>query len=92
VGYSLIHALAQGIAKAGSTNSDKLVEAFSDLKSDTPFGKITFRAVDHQSTMGAYVGRTKLEAGHGVMVNYKYMDGAGFLPSKEEAAKLRSTE
>ena len=92
VGYSLIHALAQGIAKAGSTNSDKLVEAFSDLKSDTPFGKITFRAVDHQSTMGAYVGRTKLEAGHGVMVNYKYMDGAGFLPSKEEAEKLRSTE
>jgi branched-chain amino acid transport system substrate-binding protein len=92
VGYSMIHALAQGIAKAGSTNSDKLVEAFSDLKSDTPFGKITFRAVDHQSTMGAYVGRTKLEAGHGVMVNYKYMDGAGFLPSKEEAAKLRSTE
>jgi branched-chain amino acid transport system substrate-binding protein len=92
VGYSLIHALAQGIAKAGSTNSDKLVEAFLDLKSDTPFGKITFRALDHQSTMGAYVGRTKLEAGHGVMVNYKYIDGAGFLPSKEEAAKLRSTE
>jgi branched-chain amino acid transport system substrate-binding protein len=92
VGYSLIQALAQGISKAGSTNSDKLVEAFSDLKTDTPFGKITFRAVDHQSTMGAYVGRTKVEGGHGVMVNYKYMDGASFLPSKEEAAKLRTTE
>jgi len=92
VGYSLIQALAQGISKAGSTNSDKLVDAFSDLKTDTPFGRITFRGVDHQSTMGAFVGRTKLEAGHGVMVNYRYMDGAAFLPNKEEAAKLRSTE
>jgi branched-chain amino acid transport system substrate-binding protein len=92
VGYSLIHALAQGISRAGSTNSDKLVEAFLDLKTDTPFGAITFRAVDHQSTMGAFVGRTKLEAGRGVMINFKYMDGAAFLPSKEDAAKLRSTQ
>lgn len=92
VGYSLIQALAQGISKAGSANSDKLVEAFLDLKTDTPFGKITFRAVDHQSTMGAFVGRTKLEAGHGVMVNFKYLDGASFLPNKEEAAKLRSAD
>ena len=59
------------------------------MKVDTPFGRITYRPEDNQSTMGAFVGRTKNEGGKGVMVDYRYLDGARYLPSAEEVKKLR---
>ena len=58
----------------------------------TPFGPITYRPEDHQSTMGAFVGRTKNEGGKGVMVDFRYMDGAKFLPSAAEVKKLRPAD
>jgi branched-chain amino acid transport system substrate-binding protein len=51
-----------------------------------------FRPEDHQSTMGAFVGRTKLDGGKGVMVNSRYMDGAKFLPSADEVKKMRPAD
>jgi branched-chain amino acid transport system substrate-binding protein len=50
---------------------------------------MTYRPVDHQATMGAYVGRTAVRDGKGVMVDYRYVDGASVLPSVEETRKLR---
>ena len=92
VGYSAIKSLAAGIQKAGSVDSEKLVTAFRGLQVTTPFGKVTYRAEDHQSTMGAFVGRLKLEGGKGVMVNARYMDGARYLPSADEVKKLRPAD
>ncbi len=89
IGYSTIMSLAAGIQKAKSTETDKLVQAFGGLTLMTPFGQITYRSEDHQSTMGSFVGRTKNEAGKGVMVNYRYLDGAKYLPSEAEVKKLR---
>ena len=89
VGYSAIMSLAAGIKKAGSTDTEKLIAAFSGLTVDTPFGKISYRPEDHQSTMGGYVGRTKNEGGKGVMVDFRYIDGAKVLPSAAEVKKLR---
>ena len=89
VGYALIHSVAAGVAKAGGTETDKLVAAFRGLQVDTPFGRITYRAEDNQSTLGAFVGRTKNEGGKGVMVDYRYLDGANYLPSAAEVRKLR---
>ncbi len=56
---------------------------------ETPFGPITFRALDHQSTMGAYVGRTAVRDGKGVMVNWRYANGKDYLPSDDAVKKLR---
>ena len=42
----------------------------------TPFGPIVWRALDHQSTMGAYVGQLAQKDGKGVMVDWRYADGA----------------
>jgi branched-chain amino acid transport system substrate-binding protein len=92
VGYTMIKSLAAGIKKAKSTETDKLVAAFSGLQMDSPFGKFMFRAEDHQSTMGAFVGKTKNEGGKGVMVDYKYLDGAKYLPSNEQVKKLRAAD
>ena len=92
VGYSAVKSIEAGVKKAGSTDSEKLVAAFSGLNVVTPFGPIVYRPEDHQSTMGAYVGRTKNEGGKGVMVDFRYMDGAKFLPSAAEVKKLRPAD
>ena len=92
VGYSAVKSIEAGVKKAGSTDSEKLVVAFSGLNVVTPFGPIVYRPEDHQSTMGAYVGRTKNVDGKGVMVDFRYMDGAKFLPSAAEVKKLRPAD
>jgi branched-chain amino acid transport system substrate-binding protein len=92
VGYTAIKALAAGIKKAGSTDTEKMVNAFSGLQFDTPFGKATFRAQDHQSTMGAFVGRTTNRGGKGEMKDYVYYDGAKFQPTDAEVKRLRPAQ
>ena len=92
VGYSAIKSLAAGMKKAGSTDTEKLVTAFKGLQVSTPFGPIVYRPEDNQSTMGGYVGRTKNEGGKGVMVSYRYIDGAKVQPSNDEVRKLRAAE
>jgi branched-chain amino acid transport system substrate-binding protein len=89
VGYSAVKSAAAALRKAGSTETAKLVAAMKDLPVDTPFGGIVFRASDHQSTMGAYVGRTAVKDGKGVMVEWRYVDGRDVLPGDDEARKLR---
>ena len=78
--------------KARSTDSEKLAQAFKGLSVDTPFGPISYRAQDNQSTMGAYVGTTALKDGKGVMASYRYIDGASVQPSDAEVKKLRAAE
>jgi branched-chain amino acid transport system substrate-binding protein len=92
VGYTMIKSIAAGLKKAKSSETDKLIAAFRGLQLDSPFGKITYRAQDHQSTMGAFVGKTKNEGGKGVMVDYVYLDGAKYLPSDAEVKKLRAPD
>ena len=89
VGYSTLKAAAAILAKAKSTNSEKLVDAAEGITVDTPFGKVTFRKADHQSTLGAFVGKTALKDGKGVMVDVSYRDGANYLPPESEAKSLR---
>jgi branched-chain amino acid transport system substrate-binding protein len=89
VGYSLIKSVAAILNKADGTSADALVAAAKGIEVDTPFGQITYRAADHQSTLGAYVGKTALRDGAGVMVDFAYHSGSDYLPSETDAAKLR---
>jgi branched-chain amino acid transport system substrate-binding protein len=92
VGYAAVMSLAAGIRKANSVDSEKLAEAFKGLQVDTPFGRITYRSQDHQSTMGAFVGTLAVRDGKGVMENAVYKDGARFQPSDAEVKTLRAAE
>jgi branched-chain amino acid transport system substrate-binding protein len=92
VGYDTIRSLAAGIAKAGSTDTEKLIEAFRGLKLESPFGPFEYRAADHQATLGAYVGKIAVKGGKGTMSDFKYVDGATVLPSAEEVRKMRPPE
>ncbi len=89
VGYSTVMAAAAAIRKAGSTDSEKIAAALNNLTIETPFGPVTFRGIDHQSTMGAFVGRTAVKDGKGVMVDWRYANGKDYLPSDDEVRRLR---
>lgn len=89
VGYNTILSLAAGIKKAGSTETEAMVQAFKGLEVDTPFGRIVYRGIDHQSTMGAYVGKLAVQDGKGIMTDFKYVDGASVQPSDEQVRQWR---
>jgi branched-chain amino acid transport system substrate-binding protein len=89
VGYSLIHAIVAGILKSGGTETERMADGFGGAGFDTPFGRATWRAIDHQSTLGTYVGRTAVKNGHGTMVDWHYVDGASALPPDNEIRKMR---
>jgi branched-chain amino acid transport system substrate-binding protein len=89
IGYINIIVLARAIEAAGNTDTDDLIKAMEHLKVDTPVGNVAFRAIDHQSTMGVYVGRLAIRDGQGVMTDWRYVDGADFQPSDAEVAARR---
>ena len=90
VGYNLIKAVAALLEKTGGPSEGAaLADAMAGLTFDTPFGPVTFRPEDHQSTMGAYVGYTALEDDKGTMRDWFYADGARYQPTAEELKTLR---
>ncbi|MFC0217155.1 ABC transporter substrate-binding protein [Pseudochelatococcus lubricantis] len=89
IGYSTVRSVAALLERATDTSTEALIEAAKNLEVNTPFGPIVYRAGDHQSTLGAYVGRTGIVDGKGVMVDFAFRKGADYLPPEEEAAKLR---
>lgn len=92
VGYATVQSAAAVIKKAGTLDTEKLVAAMKGLTHSTPLGNITYRPQDHQSTMGAYVGKIGLKDGKGIMTDWYYADGAKFLPSDADVAKMRPAD
>jgi len=89
VGYNVLMAVAHMLKKAKSIDTETMVAAMEGLTFDSPVGPVSFRKIDHQSTMGAYVGYTGLKKGKGIMVKWHYADGKNYLPGDAEVRKLR---
>ncbi|MGU3496530.1 ABC transporter substrate-binding protein [Xanthobacteraceae bacterium A53D] len=89
VGYSTVMSAAAVLKATDDHSTDGLVKAMKNLKVETPFGTAIFRAGDHQSTMGAYIGKTGIKDGKGVMTEFAFRAGADYLPPEEEGAKMR---
>ncbi|MDQ2148587.1 ABC transporter substrate-binding protein [Alcaligenaceae bacterium A4P071] len=93
IGYTTIQSLAAGIRRAGgSTDTEKLITAFTGLELVSPFGPIQYRAIDHQSTLGAFVGKLGIKDGKGIMVDPVYRPGGDFLPSDDEVKRRRPAQ
>jgi branched-chain amino acid transport system substrate-binding protein len=75
-GYMTIVALAAGINKAGSTDSDKVAAAMLGLAFDTPVGKRTLDAKTHETLEGEYWGEMAKDAAYpfAVMKSPTYVD------------------
>ena len=92
VGYMTAQSIAAALSRAGSTETEAIRAAFEGLKLSTPMGEIEYRQIDNQSTAGAYVGKTTVRDGKGVMVDWEYKDGADYLPSDDVVRSLRPAE
>ena len=89
VGYNTILSIKAAIEKAKSTKSDDLIAAMKDLTFASPMGPITYRAADHQATMGGWIGKTTVKDGEGRMIDWRYIDGGDVLPPPAEAKAMR---
>jgi branched-chain amino acid transport system substrate-binding protein len=89
LGYSVGYMLRDLMAKAGSTDTEKLIATLQDFKFASVAGPVTIRALDHQSTMGAWVGETSKAGKVGSMKNWKYEDGAKYLFPEAEVRAAR---
>ena len=92
VGYATMQAIFAAIQKAKSTDNERLVNAMRGLQFTTPFGPAEFRALDHQATMGAYVGKLDLRGGKGTMTEWRYADGKRYQPSDAYVKARRPAE
>ncbi|HYF07150.1 MAG TPA: ABC transporter substrate-binding protein, partial [Acetobacteraceae bacterium] len=92
VAYDTVTAIAAMLRRTeGNTETERMIEAMRGLRFPTAFGEaeVEFRAIDHQSTLGAYVGRTALRQGRGVMVDWRYADGRNYLPPDDVVRSMR---
>jgi branched-chain amino acid transport system substrate-binding protein len=78
--YVAMQFLVEGIKKAGSIDSDKVAKALLDLTIDSPIGKQTLRASDHQADRGEFYGKmVKGPNGNAIMTEVKYIDPRPFM-------------
>jgi branched-chain amino acid transport system substrate-binding protein len=89
VGHALVTGIVAGIAKTGSVDALRMADGFGGANFATPFGRCTWRAIDHQSTLGTYVGKLAVQGGKGKMVDWHYVDGVTALPPDDEVRQLR---
>jgi branched-chain amino acid transport system substrate-binding protein len=89
LGYTVGYMIKDLLDKARSTDTDKLLAALDNLKSDTLVGPVVMRAIDHQSTLGAWVGETTVKDKKGTMKNWKYEDGAKYVFPDDEVRAAR---
>jgi len=89
VGYNVMMTVANVLKKAKSTDTEKMITALEGLSFLSPVGTVTYRKIDHQSTMGAFVGYTALKDGKGIMKDWTFLDGKDYLPSDAEVMQLR---
>jgi branched-chain amino acid transport system substrate-binding protein len=80
-GYIGMQFLAEGIKKAGSTDSDKVAKALLGLTIDSPIGKQTIREKDHQANRGQLYGKTVKDPKYpfAIMKPVVYVDPTKFM-------------
>jgi len=58
-GFAAASAIVAGVAKAGGTDTEKLIAAMEGMSFETPKGTMTFRKEDHQALQPMYHWRMK---------------------------------
>jgi len=89
LGYVTVQMVKAMLDRAGSTDTEAMIAALRGLTTDTIAGPVTMRALDQQSTLGAWVGETAVEGGRSVMRNWRYEDGARHMFPEAEVRAAR---
>jgi len=88
-GYNAVKLIAAAIEKAGSTDAEKIKEAFGGLTFDTPFGREHLRKIDHQAATFFWVGQSAVVNGKAKLVNWTEMKVNDHSLPDGEVLKLR---
>jgi branched-chain amino acid transport system substrate-binding protein len=80
-GFIGMQFLTEAVKKANSTDSDKVAKALLGLAVDTPVGRLTIRAKDHQANRGQLYGKTMMDAKFPfpIMKPMEYVDPTKFM-------------
>ncbi|CAM3498844.1 Leucine-binding protein domain-containing protein [Bordetella sputigena] len=89
LGYSALRSITEALKRAGTPDREALASAFPRLQVPTPFGTIEYRNLDHQSTLGIYLGYTGHVDGRLTMDRFVYATGARLQPLDEQIRRLR---
>ena len=90
-GNASLMSIAQGLKAAGAVDTETR-RRLRRAEGRYAYGQIQYRKIDHQSTMGVYVGVTAVEDGKGIMKDFAYMDGARLQPPDEQVRKMRPAQ
>lgn len=90
--YIGIYFLAEAVKKAGTTETEKVIEALEGLTIDTPIGKVTMRKEDHQIIAPHIWGKTCKSPKYDFLVlcDLHVFPGEKITPSVEEVLKWRA--
>ncbi len=90
-GYITAKFIMQGYEKAGKVDTEKLIDALEGMSIDSPVGKLTLRAYDHQVMFPMFMGVTKKVPGKPYLVaaDIVTLPGEEVMPSVEEIKKAR---
>ncbi len=90
-GYCCAKFLTDAIAKAGTTQTEKVCDALEGLSIDTPIGKIKMRACDHQAETPTFWGKVMQVEGFPfpVIKDVVTTPPGKTMPSCEEIAEAR---
>lgn len=92
-GYMTVYALKAASEKAGTTETEAVVDALTKIKINTPIGPISFSPVDHQATLGIWIGKIGFGPdGKPRLVDWQYKDGTKYRPSDEWIKAQRPKE
>ena len=77
--------------KAGKVDTEKLIDNVEGMWVDSPVGKVTMRAYDHQAMLPMFMGVTKKVAGYDFLIatDIVTVPGKDVMPSIEEIKKAR---
>jgi branched-chain amino acid transport system substrate-binding protein len=92
-GYVASSVLFQAIKKAGTTNTEKVIDTLEKETFDTPMvSGITFRKFDHRSTIGEILGQTKYnpKLGYSMLTNLVYIPTENHAITEEEVNARRA--
>ncbi|WP_296571734.1 ABC transporter substrate-binding protein [Phreatobacter sp.] len=89
LGYVVPFMIRDMFNKSRSTETAAMMEAFKGLTTQTVCGPVTMRAIDQQSTLGAWVGETTLKGKLPTMKNFRYVDGADVMFPEAEVRAAR---
>jgi branched-chain amino acid transport system substrate-binding protein len=91
LGYVVGYMIKDLLDKTKSTETEAFLKALPDMTFDTIAGRVAMRGLDHQSTLGAWIGETTLKGKTPGMKNWKYADGADYLFPEAEVKAARKS-